>query len=240
MKNTILPIFLLFSSGLWAQSLYKPKHHSLEAGFLFGLANYSGDLTEHYLVLSESHLGFGAHVRYFLNEDLALRANLFVGTISGDDKHAQDPTLRRRSMRFGTDLFEVGLLGEWYFFGKNRFEIGRNHALTLSPYGYLGIGGTFSGANASFYGAPEDRDVFLTVPFPEKGLRQRFLIAPMGGGIRAAWNDEMSMGVELGWRPVFSDDLDGVRLNGNPKSDDWYFFGGLTLSFVLNKSTKSL
>ena len=214
-----MPLLLLFTSELLAQSLYKPSQRSLEAGFLFGLANYSGDLTEKYIELSASHLAFSAHGRYFLSNHVALRANMLVGTISGDDANASDPTLLRRSMRFGADILELGLLGEWYFFGKDRFSIGKENTWVLSPYGYLGIGGTFSGANASFYGRPEDRDVFLKVPFPEGPLRHQYLIAPMGGGLRADINEQFSFGLEIGWRPVFSDTLDGISINGNPKVD---------------------
>lgn len=238
MRNFLFILLLLFAFELNSQSQYKANHRYFEAGFLFGLTNYSGDIAEKNFYISESHLGYGAYARYFLSNQFSLRAHLFSGAISGDDANAKDPLTRRRSFRFGTDILEIGLGGEWHILGRSRFSKTGLHHYFLSPYLYLGVGATFSGAKAEFYGAPEDRNVFFVVPLPEVGLHQRFLIAPMGVGLRADINEGLVIGVEAGWRPVFSDDLDGVRLNGNPESNDWYYFGGTTISFILNRPKK--
>jgi len=235
MRKIFFPFLLLCATQLFSQSNYKPNKRFLEAGFLFGLTNYSGDLAEKNIHILESRLGYGAYARYFLSTHFALRTHLFSGSISGDDANAKDPGLRRRSFRFGTHILEVGLGGEWHILGRGRFSNTGLHHYFLSPYLYLGVGGTFSGAKAEYYGTPEDRNVYFVVPLPEVGLHQQFLIAPMGVGVRADLNEGLVIGVEVGWRPVFSDDLDGVRLNGNPDDNDWYYFGGVTLSFILNK-----
>ena len=239
MRKLSLPLFLFCTSQLLAQTEFKPSHRYLEAGFLFGLTNYSGDVSEKSITLSETHLGFGANVRYFLSQYFSLRAQLFSGSVSGDDANAKDPQARRRSIRFGTNILEVGLGGEWHILGRNRFANATGMRRYFpSPYFYLGIGGAFTGAKAEYYGAPEDRNEVLLAPIPEVGLRQHFLIAPMGVGLRLDLNEKMVIGGELGWRPLFADDLDGVRMNGNPDSDDWYYYGGITLSFVLNTPKK--
>jgi hypothetical protein len=41
------------------------------------------------------------------------------------------------------------------------------------------------------------------------------------------------LGLDVGWRPVFSDGLDGVKINGNPNQSDWYYFVGITTSFII-------
>jgi hypothetical protein len=53
-------------------------------------------------------------------------------------------------------------------------------------------------------------------------------------GVRADILDRLVLGAEFGWRPVFSDDIDGIRQNGNPAKGDWYYFTGLTISFILS------
>lgn len=238
MKNLLLPLFLLCCFSLCAQTIMHRNHRFLEAGFLFGLTNYSGDISEKNITIAETRLGYGAYGRYFFSNQFALRIHLFSGSISGDDRHSKNANIRRRSFRFGTDILEVGLCGEWHILGRTRFSPTGIHRRFFSPYLYFGIGGTFSGAKAEFYGAPEDRNVYFVVPLPEVGLHQKFLIAPMGIGLRADINEALVVGMEGGWRPVFSDDLDGIKLNGNPKSNDWYYFGGATLSFILNKPKK--
>ncbi len=238
MRKLLLPLCLLCLSQLAAQSKYNSSKRYIEAGFIFGLTNYSGDVSEKNITISEMHLGYGAYARYFLSNQFSLRAHLYAGSISGDDANAKDPQVRQRSFRFGTNILELGLVGEWHILGKGHYSNTGVRRRFFSPYLYLGLGGTFSGARAEYYGAPEDRNTFLVVPLPEVGLHQKFLIAPMGVGVRADINEALVIGVEGGWRPVFSDDLDGVRLNGNPDSNDWYYFGGATLSFILNKPKK--
>ncbi len=240
MKHLFLPLFLCFALSLSAQSTYKPSQRYWEAGFLFGAANYSGDIAEKHLHLSETRLSYGAFLRYFLSKKISLRAHLYAGSISGDDANAKDPLLRRRSLRFGTDILEFGVCGEWHILGKDRFSNTGIHKHFLSPYLYLGVGGTFSGIKVEYYGTPDDRSKFLIAPLPENGAHQTFLIAPMGIGLRADINETLVIGAELGLRPVFSDYLDGVRLNGNPEKKDWYYFGGATLSYILTKPKKIL
>ncbi|MCC7244331.1 MAG: hypothetical protein IT269_01515 [Saprospiraceae bacterium] len=82
------------------------------------------------------------------------------------------------------------------------------------------------------------RTEILKVPLPEDGLKTLFMLAPMGVGLRFDVFDRLIIGVEGGWRPVFSDDLDGVKVNGNPESNDWYYYGGTTISFVLGRPKK--
>ena len=63
-------------------------------------------------------------------------------------------------------------------------------------------------------------------------------VAQVGAGVRADISEFFVIGLEVGWRPVFSDDLDGVRYNGNPESGDWYYFAGLTTSFIISNNKK--
>jgi hypothetical protein len=60
----------------------------------------------------------------------------------------------------------------------------------------------------------------------------------MGVGIRVDITKKLVLGVEAGARPIFSDRLDGVRINGDPQNDDWYYFGGATVSFNLDGAFK--
>lgn len=238
MKNWITVFLLSGAASVFAQSKYKPAQRYWELGFLWGLTNYSGDLTDQPIQLAETGIGYGAQARCQLSPKFALRASMFYGAISGDDAHAKDPEVRQRSLRFGTDILELGLCGEWHMWGKPRFSSLGEHHFSLSPYAYLGLGAAFCGPKTEYYGAPEDRDKFIRAPLPETAARQQFLLAPMGMGIRADLNEGLTIGLEGGWRPVFSDNLDGVRLNGNPASNDWYYFGGVSLAFVLGSSQK--
>lgn len=233
-----IPFFWLFLLGLQpanAQKVFKPVERHWEAGFMFGMSSYSGDLAEKHIDISETGLSYGAFVRYFLNPKWAVKGHLYAGAISGDDANAKDPERRQRSLRFGTNLFEVAVVGEWHILGKNRFSKIGDYKSFVSPYVYAGVGGVFGGPKTEYYGPPDQRDIFLTGPFPETGLNQTILIIPVGIGLRYDLNERFILGLEISCRPLFTDKLDGVSLNGNPNRKDWYYFGGATIAFILGQ-----
>lgn len=206
----------------------KISNRFLEAGMMFGGTNYSGDVSEKAVEIKETQPGFGFFVRYHLNPNFSLKAHVYSGSISGDDKNT---SRAGRKYRFGTSIFETAIVGEWAFLAHDRYSntgIFKSH---LQPYIFGGVGFTFGDPKAEYYGTTPNQD--LKVPLPEEGLKNKFILAPIGAGIRTEVTDWLALGIEGGVRPVFSDDLDGMKINGNPDSGDWYYFAGLTLSVML-------
>jgi hypothetical protein len=220
-----LYLCLFFVSITGAQQL---SNRFLEAGAMFGGTSYSGDVSEKRIELNETNPGFGFFVRYHLNSSFSLKAHIYSGSIAGDDKNTG---LARRKYRFGTSIFETALVGEWFFFPHDRYSSTGIFKKHLQPYIFGGIGLTFADPKAEYYGNTPNQD--LKVPLPEEGLKNKFVLAPIGVGLRAELLDWFSLGLEGGFRPVFSDDLDGMKVNGNPNSGDWYYFAGLTISVML-------
>lgn len=220
---------MLITASSVAQSRF--KQNSLEAGFLFGLTFYSGDLTDNPIEINETQPGYGAFVRYGFNQNLALKAHAYAGTISGDDKNSA--TLQYRSFRFSSSIIEVGLTVEWSPFAQSHYSNTGVHKVRFTPYLYGGIGRTFASVQAEYYGPPELRDQILRVPFPEPDLPTQFWSTPVGIGLRTDLFERVIVGGEVGWRPVFSDAIDGIKQNGNALKGDWYYFTGLTVSFLL-------
>lgn len=223
---------------LLAQKSFAQKQRSgyLEAGVMLGLTNYSGDMSERFIEPKAFNPAYGAFVRYRLTPYFALKLHGYSGSISGDD--ADSKTRQVRSFRFSTSIVELALLGELHLFQHPRFSKTGIHKSQISPYLYGGVGVTFADAEAQYYGLPEMRSIFLKTPLPEQGLSNRFVLVPVGGGIRFDVMEQLVIGVEGGIRPVFSDDLDGVHINGNPKQGDWYYYGGVTISIILNNGGK--
>jgi len=229
MQYRFLILLLLLSTLASAQG--RSKHRYLEVGFLFGLTNYSGDIAEKRIEISETKPGYGAFLRYQVSPKFSVKAHMYSGSIAGDDKNST--TLKERNFRFSTALTEFGAVAEWHVFGKARYNSTGVQRISFSPYLFLGVGATFASAEAEYYGPPDKRNEYLRVPFPEDGLRSRFILAPMGAGFKVNILERFCLGADLGWRPVFSDDLDGVHYNGSPKYSDWYYFLGLTASFIV-------
>jgi len=238
MKYLCLFLFLFFALSLLAQTNEKPYQRYWETGVLLGTVNYSGDIAEKHLYLSETRLGYGAFGRYFTSNKFSWRANIYAGSITGDDANSKDPFVLPRSFRFRTNLLELGIGGEWHMLGKDRYSNTGIHQHFISPYLYLGVGGVLSSVKVEYYGSPEDRNKYVVQPLPEKKSRQQFLIPTMGFGLRADISESLVIGAEFGLRPMFSDYLDGVSLNGNPEKKDWYYLGGVTLSYIFKKQDK--
>ncbi len=231
-----ITLLLCLLSSLHLNAQRNADNRYFEAGFLFGFTNYSGDMVEKRIELSETHVGYGAYGRYHLSPHFSMKAHVYTGSISGDD--ANSSVRKQRSLRFSTNIVELGLVGEYNFGRRNRFTDTGIHNFSLTPYIFAGFGATFANAEAEYYGPADQLNENLKVPLPEEGLTDRFLLVPMGVGLRADISEAFVLGLEGGWRPVFSDDLDGVRYNGNPESGDWYYFAGVTASFVISNNKK--
>jgi hypothetical protein len=210
---------------------FAQRNSYFETGFLFGLTNYSGDISEAAIEISETQPGYGLYFRYHFSKDWAVKAHVYSGSISGDDANSE--SLNYRKLRFSTSIVEFGTVAEWKFLGQERYSGTGIHNFFVTPYVFAGLGFTFADAKTEYYGDPNS-EFAPDPPLPEEGLKNKFILAPVGVGLRADIFERLVVGVEGGWRPVFSDDLDGIRENGNPDKGDWYYFAGLTISFILS------
>jgi hypothetical protein len=227
MKYNFISILMFFASltGIHAQ---KSIVGTIEGGIMLGITNYSGDVAENRMELVETQPGFGVFARYHFTKSFGIKAHIYSGSITGDDKNTVNAN---RKYKFGTSIFEGAIVGEWTLFPKDRLTNTGVFRPIFEPYLFGGIGFTRADPKAEYYGTTPNID--LKVPLPEENIKTRYLLAPVGAGIRVTLSERFVLGLEGGLRPVFSDDLDGMRMNGNPSSNDWYYFAGLTTSIIL-------
>lgn len=231
MKKSLVFVFSLYC--LYAQAQQKGYGSNYwEAGFLFGLTNYSGDVTEKRVDIEETQPGFGAYARYHFSPHFSAKAHVYSGSVSGDDANGKN---KERSFRTATNIIEFGGVLEWNILGRDRYSNTGIYRFFWTPFIYAGVGYTLTNNSVEYYGSPDRRNDYLRVPFPEENLKNRFILAPLGIGARADIMEFMVFSLEAGLRPVFSDDFDGIKINGNPNRGDWYYFAGATVSFILGK-----
>lgn len=83
-----------------------------EVGITFGASNYLGDLSDN-RVSSEGFGGMiGAFGRMNATEYLSLKGSLLKGSISGDDRFSRIESNRNRNLHFRSDILELSLTGE--------------------------------------------------------------------------------------------------------------------------------
>ncbi len=227
----LLVYFSLFAfvTSVSAQRFHRSDCQN-EIGTVAGFNFYSGDITQSFAQFSESKLAYGLYFRHTFSSDFSVRLQFSTGSLTGDDKN--NPQLSFRKFRFSTSMKEISTVAEWHIFGKPSFdEIGLKR---FSPYLMAGFGFTRATATAEAYGSVAERRANTKSPFPEANQKQDFVTTPFGFGVRTYISDRLIFGIEANCRPVYSDQLDGVSINGNPEKNDWYYFYGVTIGYLLN------
>jgi len=200
MKKFFLIVFVLFSTVSFAQ---RPLRFHLLAGF----ANYNGDLQEKPITLQQARgtLGFGATVA--ITDQISVRSDFTYGRVGADDKKNSKKELRARNLNFTTDIYELALLGEYNFTNIN--------VSGLLPYAFAGIGFyhynpyTFDLRGTKYLLSHYNTEGQGFVDGKKEYKKFDFNI-PIGGGVKYALSENVSLGFELGLRILKTDYLDDV------------------------------
>ncbi len=235
----------------------------LEAGFLLGASNYTGDLSQK-IQLSEYHTSYGMTLRYNFSKRFSVRTNLLTGYLSASDANSRDAAVRERNLSFRSDFTEFSAQAEFSPLGYDILD-----GKVSTPYIFMGLGGVYFNPQAQLNGIWYDLQPLGTEGQSKKYSRVSATV-PMGIGFRFSLGKRVNLGFEVGTRFTFSDYLDDVskeypnvvdlyetnpvaaRLSyrrpelmgggvtnptdikrGNPSNKDMYFVGGVTLSFNL-------
>lgn len=199
--RTILTVLIIF---LFAGSSHAQRVHVGVAG---GMANYLGDILDRMYVLKQQNGFIGITLHYEITDQLLLRGAYSFARVNGSDRYISKDYLKLRNLRFESAVSEFSAVGEFYLY--NLYE------KRFSPYAFAGL------AVFSFDPYTHDtsgKKVFLK-PLSTEGqglagypkpysLTQ--LAIPFGGGIRFAITENLRVGLELGFRKLFTDYLDDV------------------------------
>lgn len=171
-----------------------------------GTANYYGDLQSKRYTFNQAKLAGGIGISYEVSDKFFIRGLFSGAKVSADDK-LNPELLRVRNLNFTTTITEAQLAGEYYFFSKNDNPI--------APYIFAGI--------ALYHFNPYTKDTFqnkfFLQPLSTEGQgfyqdRKPYNLAqfaiPFGGGFKIAISENISIGLEIGFRKLFTDYLDDV------------------------------
>jgi hypothetical protein len=172
----------------------------------FGLSGYQGDLTKSSLSFSGVRFMGSLGVRYDLTERISLRSYLTLGGFKGDDKKGT-PVMQARNLNFKSGLFEWEGGGQYSFLNPNESW--------WIPYAYAGVGlfhfkpttKDVNGNKVSLQSLSTEGQGFIAGV--KKYKLTQFCI-PLGFGIERSLNEDMRVGLELGYRFLFTDYIDDV------------------------------
>ncbi len=183
----------------------------------------------------QTRFNFTTNVKFRITEEVSVRLNFAFGGFRATDAKGSNEL---RGFEAVTTFFEPSVMGEYYFI-KNKNENSFLHlkdsrrgfnALipALDVYVFGGFGGL------SYKVKPNDK----LAPFvtEAKGFTP---IIPAGVGFNLFYSTYVSLGMELGARFTFSDNIDGYS-SVYSKSNDTYHFLNFTLTYKINTGDNGL
>jgi hypothetical protein len=227
-----------------------------ELGIFGGGSFYMGDLNPK-RPFELTQPAFGVLYRHNFNNRVAIKANLFAGSVKGDDlitKYREE-----RGINFASDIYEAAVMLEFNFF---EYFTGSTHNY-ISPYLFGGVGAFMFDPKANYAGQQYDLRQIQTEGI---SYSQFSLAFPFGIGLKYSLTNTIGLTMEWGMRKTMTDHLDDVStkynsdalgldsgLNpqpvfpfdpsgnyregmqrGNSKDNDWYSFAGISVVFRIN------
>ena len=195
------------------------KPYKWEVGLPIGINQYFGDMHCSKPYPSENNLMVGVFVRRHLNDYFALRGQVLLGKLAGNDLDRPDGRWDYRRLKFSTPLTELSLLGEFYPLRERRYTCDGTFKKTLTPYLFGGIGVAFTNPTVKAQNAQlqdDDPRKYVMAQLYDQDLANRkkaALILPFGVGLKYNVAERWTIGAEVGYRYAFSDYLDGTKLS---------------------------
>ena len=214
-------LLVLFSSGF----SYSQIH---EIGVFTGGSNFIGDVGPT-TYIAPNKLAFGVLYKWNKSPRHAYRFSYTQSLISANDINSKEPSRLQRGFRFRNNIKEFSAGLEFNFFDFNLHE----SKLKITPY-------VFSGINYFFHDELYINNAGDT--FKEKNGNS--LAIPMTVGIKSNISRSFVIGLEVGARYTFTDNLDGSNPSsanlqqfrfGNINNTDWYVFSGVTLTYIFGE-----
>lgn len=214
-----------------------------EIGGGLGVGTYTGDIIRK---VDPRQIGLQGTLFGKRNFDnvWSLRVALSSSILQAEDSlRPLDPAARVRDGRFRGGVIEASAVMEFNFldFLRNDSEF------RWSPYAFFGLGYSHFIMKGNAY-------AYL----PSENYNLGSVVIPFGGGVKYRINDRWTLGAELGFRATMTDYIDKIDSTlpaipryqppvdpatgqtppyginfGNPNTNDWYYFMGLTISYTI-------
>jgi len=219
-------IFILFFFLVFQQVAHAQIN---ELGLYLGGSNYIGDIGKtQYIDPNEPAIG----ILYKWNKSPrhAFRFSYIHSTITGDDLDSEVPGRFQRGYNFKNTLDEFSAGIEFNFFD---FNLHKELTFQFTPYIHTGV--SYLIYDGLFFEGGEAKS----------NSTNSTIAIPMTLGVKSNIIKNLILGLEVGARYTFADDLDGSNPTnknlkdlrfGNLNSNDWYVFSGITLTYTFGES----
>jgi hypothetical protein len=195
---------------LFFLSLSVSGQRNADYGVFGGVSSYLGDINKNRLFYSPQPAG-GLFYRYNFNPRQAIRTNIFVGGLKGDDNDFNNIFQQTRDSAFSCTVGEWALQFEFNFFPYST----QGKRWNFSPYFAAGAGIAFINTTSLTYQP----------------------VIPFSLGFKINIYKNLGLEAEYGFRKTFYDKFDGLEDNVDPDhkawlhNNDWYSFAGIAFTW---------
>lgn len=228
-QNALLVCFVQAGSAFFCASAN--AQNTSELGIGIGATNYRGEISPNYQ-LQNNRPAFTVFYRKDVSVPVTLRGGFTAGFLRADDGNVSGvnggvpPLLAYRQANTKGSLLEASAVVEYNFMDYHD----RADKVHFTPYLFAGV--------AAFYANTSTVSNSLGGDFNREGSMLGFSI-PAGVGFKYALSQHINLGLEVGVRKAFTDQLDHLSeqdlLLVNPHDQDWYYYSGLSLSYTFYK-----
>ncbi|MGC4041314.1 MAG: DUF6089 family protein [Flavobacterium sp.] len=199
-----------------------------EIGVFLGGSNFIGDVGKTNYV-DPNHLAFGVLYKWNKSPRHSYRFSYTQSTITGKDLDSEVPARYQRGYDFKNHIKEFTAGLEFNFLDFNLHESLKRK---ITPY-------VFSGVSCFIYD-----ELFVVNGVTDEDYRASAFAIPMTVGVKGNILENFVLGLEVGARYTFTDNLDGSSPKnenlqslrfGNLNSKDWYVFTGITLTYTFGE-----
>lgn len=222
--------YILWCGLLWSVTLLAQPR--AELNLLLGGSTYFGDLQVEDRMPNLDQVQFAPGLQFGLpiSKSFLLRAGIQSGSYEGADAFSDIPAIKERNFSFTGQFLEGSLQVVWEPFAQRRYPATGGYRNIVSPYLFVGAGMAFF-EHTTRYGNPGVDGFPPKIQADIDAEESPTFVLPVGGGLRFDLSKHTSLGLELGARKTFTDQLDGVSASGKSDTDDWYLAGGVTFSY---------
>ena len=200
-----------------------------EIGVFLGGSNFIGDVgaTDY---ISPDQFAIGGLYKWNRSKRHSYRGTIIFSELEGIDTNSDDPRRIQRGYEFSSKITEISLGMEFTFLD---FNLHSGEKLG-TPYLYSGITVAYHDNHYFSNGAQTQEDTSSWA----YGI-------PIAIGFKTNVLENFILGIEVGARYTFSDELDGSKPDaaelqslrfGNINNNDWYVFSGITLTYTFGEN----
>jgi hypothetical protein len=174
-----------------------------------GMSSYQGDLKAKSFSFAQSKPIFSLGARYDFSDHVTARTYFSLTTLSADDKNGT-ASMKQRNLNFRSKVFDWELGAQYNLFSFNE--------KWWTPYAFVGIGffhfnpytNDTNGVKAYLHPLSTEGQGFVA---GVKNYKLMQFSIPFGIGAEYSLNEDMRVGLEIGYRKTFTDFLDDVSTN---------------------------